>query len=193
VDLQKINIKFFVAEPNRVSLDSFVDVFHSWIQASDGEYYDIADYGHVPAGPGIVLVADKANISIDNNENRIGLLYNGKRPLDGSNREKLAASVRSALTYCRRLEDEPSLEGRVRFRGEEAVVIINDRLIAPNTDETFSALRADIEALATRLFGQSEFTLERESDPRRRFGVRIRAATPLTTKTLLENLQQGAN
>jgi hypothetical protein len=54
VQLQKINIKFFVAEPNRVSMDSFVDVFHSWIQASDGEYYDIADYGHVPAGPGIV-------------------------------------------------------------------------------------------------------------------------------------------
>jgi hypothetical protein len=81
----------------------------------------------------------------------------------------------------------------LRFRGEEAVLIINDRLIAPNTDETFSALRADIEALARRLFGQSEFTLERESDPRRRFGVRIRAATPLTTKTLLENLQQGVN
>ena len=193
MELQKINVKFFVAEPSGISLDSFIDVFHSWIQGAEGEYYDIADYGHVPAGPGIVLIADEANISIDNNDNRLGLLYNRKRPLEGSNGEKLAASVKSALRYCRRLEDEPRLEGRLHFRGEEAVVMINDRLIAPNTDETFSALRPDIEALATRLFGQTEFAIERESDPGRRFGVRIRTAAPLTTKTLLENLQQGAN
>src|SRR5262249_14744243 len=134
-----------------------------------------------------------ANISIDNNESRLGLLYNQKRPLQGSNREKLVASFASALGYCRRLEEEAKLEGLLRFRGEEVLVMVNDRLLAPNTEETFNALRPDIEGLAARLFGRSDFAIERDANPRRRFSVRIRAASALSTKDLLKNLQQKAN
>jgi hypothetical protein len=193
MDIQKINVKFFVAEPSRVALEPFIGIFNSWIQASEGEYYDLADYGHVPSGPGIVLVADEANISLDNTENRLGLLYNRKRALEGSDTDKLASAVASALAYCRRIEDEPALEGRVRFRGDEAVIAINDRLAAPNNEETLSALRPAIDALAHRLFGTADFTVEKESDSRRRFGVRIRAARPFNTEALLENLQKSVN
>ena len=193
MDLQKINVKFFVTDSSRVSLAPFIGVFNSWIQASEGEYYDLADYGHVPAGPGVVLVADEANVSIDNTENRLGLLYNRKRPLQGSEVEKLAYAVAMALAYCRRIEEEPALDAKVRFRGNEALIVVNDRLTAPNTEETFSALRPAFEALGRRLFGTTKFSIEKETDARRRFGVRIRVNEPLTTETLLSNLQKNAN
>lgn len=197
MDLDKINVKFFLADPEGVapgvSLDAFIGVFNAWIQASDGEYYDLADYGHVPAGPGIVLVADEANVSIDNGGNRPGLLYNRKRPLAGSNAEKLKTAVSAALGYCRKLEDEPALGGRLRFRGDEAVVIVNDRLAAPNTEETFSALKPEVEALARTLFGGAQFSLEREPDPKKRFGVRIKSAAWLDTRALVKNIAGSAN
>jgi hypothetical protein len=190
MDLQKINIKFFIAEPSPVSLEPLIGIFNAWIQASDGDYYDLADYSHVPAGPGVVLVAHDANISIDNNDNRLGLLYNRKRPLAGDNDEKLAAAFTEALAYCRRIEEEPLLRGNIRFRGEEAIVTVNDRLSAPNNDETFTALRPEIEKIARRLFGSADFVVEKEPDPRRRFAVRIRAAASVDTQTLTENLQK---
>jgi len=76
VDLQKINVKFFVANSSEISLEVFINIFNAWVQVSDGEYYDIADYSHVQAGPGILLIAHEANISMDNTDNRLGLLYN---------------------------------------------------------------------------------------------------------------------
>jgi hypothetical protein len=193
MDLQKLNVKFFIEDAGGVALDSFIGIFNSWIQASDGEYYDLADYGHVPAGPGIVLVAHGANISIDNKEDQLGLLYNRKQPVEGSNGEKLASAVTAALAYCRRIEDEPTLAGRLRFRGDEALVTINDRLSVPNTEDSFAALRPEVEAFGKRLFAGAEFTIERETEPRRRFAVRIKAAAPFTIRSLLENLQKNAN
>jgi hypothetical protein len=193
MDLQRLNVKFFAADGCAVALDAFVGVFNAWIQGSEGEYYDLADYGHVPAGPGVILVADEANISIDNNGDRLGLLYSRKRPLDGTNREKLTASVVAALAYCRRLEEEPALDGRMRFRGDEALIIVNDRLRAPNNEETFSVLKPEIEAFAKLLYGGAPFVLEREPDPRKRFTVRIKATAPFSIQTLMEGLEKSVN
>jgi hypothetical protein len=97
MELQKINVKVFTAEPNNIPLTDFIDIFHNWIQATDGVYLDVADYSHMQAGPGIVLVADDANVSIDETGNRRGLLYSQKGQLSGSNLEKLNTVLRSAL------------------------------------------------------------------------------------------------
>jgi hypothetical protein len=193
MDLQKINIKFFVADPVSIQPESFVEIFNSWIQETDGTYYDLADYSHVPAGPGVLLIAHEANVSIDNGENRWGLLYGRKRVADGSNRAKLRAACATALEYCRRIQEEPTLQGRLRFRGDEIFIVVNDRLLAPNTEETFLAIRPDIEALAQILYGESNFSLERELDSRRRLGVHIKAGGSFEVTTLLKNLQESVN
>ena len=65
MELQKLNVKFFMEQPNRVALADFIEIFHGWIQATDGIYHDVADYSHMQAGPGIVLVANDANVSVD--------------------------------------------------------------------------------------------------------------------------------
>lgn len=189
MDLQKINVKFYVDEDSgEVSLTDFIPVFHSWIQISDGDFVDVADYSHVAAGPGIVLVAHEANVSMDNNDNRLGLLYSRKQPLSGTNREKLRTAFHLALEVCRRIEEEPVLRGKLRFRAGEALFLINDRLLAPNTEETFQSVKPELEELARRLYGGAEFTLRHRSDPRQRFAVDIRTPVPLGVTTLLQNL-----
>ena len=189
MELQKINIKVFAAQPNAVPLTDFIDLFHGWIQATDGVYHDVADYSHMQAGPGIVLVANDANVSIDETDNRRGLLYSQKSQLSGSNRSKLCEVFRAALENCRRLEEEPSLRGLLKFSANEAVISVNDRLAAPNTDEAFQEIKPDIESFAKALYGDAEITLERDNDPRKRFNVRIKTARPADLEKLLSNLQ----
>ena len=193
MDIQKINVKFFVADPVSVQPESFVEIFNSWIQASDGQYYDLADYSHVPAGPGIVLVAHEANVSIDNGGNRWGLLYGRKRSAAGSNSAKLRAAFATALEYCWKIEREPAFQGRFRFRGDEALVVVNDRLMAPNTKETFLEIRPEVEALARALYAGTDFSIEREQDSRKRFGLHIKTAGSFDVTTLLKNIQGSVN
>lgn len=188
MDLQKINVKFFAAGSGGVRLTDFIDIFNSWIQSSEGEYYDVADYSHMQAGPGIVLVTHEANIGMDNTGNRLGLLYNRKQPLHGSNVEKLQFVFRTALEFCQRVEKEPALKGKMRFQGHEALFIVNDRLLAPNTEEIFRAVKPELEALAGRLFGEGEFTLDHDGDPRQRFSVFIKTPRAFDVDTLLKNL-----
>ncbi|HSE90407.1 MAG TPA: hypothetical protein VLJ79_29640 [Candidatus Binatia bacterium] len=190
MELQKINVKVFTAEPNKVPLTDFIDVFHGWIQATDGVYLDVADYSHMQAGPGIVLVADDANVSIDETDNRRGLLYSQKSKLGGSNLEKLSAVLRSALENCQRLEQEPALRGKLRFAGNQVEILVNDRLVARNTEETFDEIRPEIDFLARRLYSTTNFTLRwNQQDPRHRFNVTISTPLSFETKTLLSNLR----
>lgn len=188
MDLQKINVKFFVASSDRINLTDFIDIFNSWIQGSDGDYYDLVDYSHMHAGPGVLLISHEANISMDDTGNRLGLLYNRKQPLGGSNNEKLKFAFKTALEFCRRVENEPALGERVRFRGDEALFLINDRLVAPNTDETFRAVKPELEGLARILYGGVEFALDHDPDPKQRFSVFIKTPRAFEVNTLLKNL-----
>ena len=189
MELQKLNVKWFVQQPNAVPLTDFIDIFHDWIQATDGIYHDVADYSHMQAGPGIVLVAADANLSIDETDNRRGLLYSRKAPLAGSHRERIRAVLRYGLENISRLEREPKLAGKFKLAGDETAIAINDRLIASNTEESLATLEPVIEELAKELFAGAEITLEREPDPRRRFAVRIKASHSFTVDELLDRLK----
>lgn len=190
MELQKLNVKLFVEPPNQVALADFIDVFHGWVQATDGIYHDVADYSHMQAGPGIVLVANDAIVGIDEAENRRGLLFSQKRRLDGSNQEKLRSVFRSALENCRKLEEEPALREKLRFATNEAVVSINDRLLGANSQENFEDLKNEVQALAKQLYGDSEVRFERNADPRHCLNVHIKSSVKLAPRKALENLQR---
>jgi hypothetical protein len=188
MELQRLNVKFFAEPPDDVPLTQFIDVFHGWIQASDGEYHDVADYSHMQAGPGIVLVANNANISIDETENRRGLLFNQKRHLAVSNQERLRIVVAAALENGRKLEAEPALRGKLRFSANEAVIWVNDRLAGTNSDASFQELKCEIESFIKKLYGDAPISLERDNDPRKRLHVRIKSSAALDLNTLWNNL-----
>jgi len=191
MELQKINVKFFVEQPDKVALTDFIEVFHSWIQATDGVYHDVADYSHMQAGPGIVLVANDANLSIDESGARRGLLFSRKAPLAGSNQDKIRTVLRAALDNCRKLEAEPALKGKLRFAANEVVVSVNDRLVGENSQAAFDALKGDIEAVAREWFGGAIVTVERDDDARRPLNLHVKSSAAIDLAKALANLQRN--
>ena len=176
-DVQHFNCKIY-AEQNRIDLGDAIPVFHRWIQDQvvPEMLIDIADYGHVPEGPGIFLIAHEANYSLDQRHGRLGLLYNRKAAIEGSTRDKLKQAYTSAVDACRRLEQEPEFRGKLKFDLRDIEFIVNDRLLAPNTEQTWSELRPEFEAFTDEVFGSGNCTLSRRSDPRERFTVQIQPA-----------------
>jgi len=147
--ISKIAIKLFV-ENDTFEPAEFVPVFHRWIQQhaiADHLLIDVADYAHVPAGPGTLVVASEANIHMDRNENQLGLLYQRKLPAKGATTfaEQLAYVIKQALAVAKKMENEPEFAGRLKFKTDGLSIRLNDRLQAPNTVETFSKLKGDIE------------------------------------------------
>ncbi len=190
MELQHVNVKLLVKNPQEVDLEPLIPVFHGWIQDQVCEelLLDVADYRHVYAGPGVVLIGHECNYSVDNTDNRLGVRYNRKAVLDGSNQDRLKQAVRAALTACQRLEAEPRLEGRLHFNGQEIEVFINDRLVTLNRDATREAVRPDFQMFFQKLFRGSEYSLSYGNDPRSLFAVCVKASQTFSVADLLENL-----
>lgn len=180
-DLHRIGVKIACADPDFPALD-LVPVFHRWIQtgAMPGHLLiDVADYDHVPEGPGILLVAHEGNFGLDDIGGRRGLLYYRKQPLDGDLAARLRAVLRTALHACRLLEQDPALGGRLRFAAGQLELFANDRLRAANQAATYDAFQPTLDALLRTLYGDAPCTVTRPTDPRSRFGVTL--AGPATT------------
>lgn len=189
MDLHKFCFKVFAQDASGVRLDTFIPIFHRWIQTQgvEGMLIDVADYAHVSRGPGVVLVAHEANYSMDQMEGPLGLLYQRKTSAGGPLNDRLTAALRAALAACAKLESEPELAGRLRFKAGEPVFIANDRLHAPNTEEGFEALRPELEAALAKVY-PSGFKLSRgPADAGRRLSVSV-AAAPIDAAQVLARL-----
>jgi hypothetical protein len=188
--MQNVNVKLLLRNPGEVDLEPLIPVFHDWIrdQVGEGLLLDVADYRHVDAGPGVVLIGHEGNYSVDNTDNRLGVRYNRKAALDGSNQDRLKQAARAALTACQRLEAEMRLGGKLRFNGQEIEIFINDRLLAPNCDATRKAFDSNFKTFSEKLFRGSEYSLSYGNDPRKLFSVSVNAAQPFTVAKLLEHL-----
>ena len=190
MQLQHVNVKLLVQNGADLRLEPLIPVFHGWIESQNGDelLIDVADYTHVPAGPGVVLIGHEANYSVDNTGNRLGVRYNRKSPVDGGNQQALAEAARAALVACERLETEPRLEGKIRFNGRDIELFVNDRLLAPNNDSTRRALDADFHLFSQKLFRGKEYSISYGDDPRGLFTAQLKSAHPHSVAELLEAL-----
>jgi hypothetical protein len=193
IEIQHVNVKLLLEAVQLGSshLDSVIPVFHSWIQAQSSPGHlliDVADYRHVHHGPGILLIGHEADYAIDNTDGRLGLRYNRKSPLVGTNQEKLTQALRAALVAAQSLQCDTRLNGKLHFNGHDIEFYINDRLLAPNNDQTARALDPELRGFADRLLNGSEFTLRYESEGRRLFGVAIHFERGFRVEELVENL-----
>lgn len=170
--MQHVNIKVFAESAADIRLADAIPVFHRWIQSGDLPelLIDVADYSHVPAGPGVVLIAHEANYSLDSSRNRLGLLYNRKAAANG---EGLQQAYDAAVSACRRLEQEPEFQGKLKFDPRKLEITWNDRLLHPNTDSGWEAVRHELTGFLDGVLGAGTYRLARASDPRERLRVTV--------------------
>ena len=185
MELQNINIKIFAQNAQAVEQEHFTPIFHSWIQnQSTGELLlDVADYLHVPQGPGIVLIGNEADYSMDDSAGRLGLRYNRKLSLPGSNAERLAQALKAAARACVTLEADPRMAGRLKFKTDELEVFVNDRALAPNSAETLAACSGELQAFFEKIF-PAGCQLSFQKDPRERFGAHVKGKQALDLAAL---------
>jgi hypothetical protein len=185
MDAHKLQLKIYLTPESARTLDveDLIPVFHRWIKqrALPELTIDVANYRHVPNGPGVVLIGHGADYFMDEGEGRTGLLHNRKRAgLPPA--ERLGDLARRTLHAASLLERDVALAGKIKFATNELLFRVNDRLAAPNTDATLAAFRPELEALAKTLFG-GPGELSRVGGAKDLFAVRITgpANTPLAT------------
>jgi hypothetical protein len=192
MELQHVNVKLYLENAGKLVLEPLIPVFHKWIQDRVCEelLIDVADYRHVFAGPGVVLIGHEADYSIDFADNRPGIRYNRKAILNGSNQDRLRQALRAVLTACKLLESDPRLAGSLLFNRREMEFFVNDRLLAPNQVETYTGVKPELQSLFHRLFEGSEYSMQHKSAPRRLFSVTVKTSRRFDPDTLLGNLSR---
>lgn len=190
MDLQQINVKIFTTDDSQVNYTNFIKVFNRWMEEADSDdYLNYADYSHVDAGPGVLLILKQANYSIDNAFHEHGFLYNRKHAVEGDNTDKIRQALTEVLSKCEELEAAAELEDAVHFNGGDLLFMVNNRHTAPNTSETAASIEADLKPVLQQMYGNEDFTVERTSeDIRERFAVRISANSAKPLSELLANL-----
>jgi hypothetical protein len=188
MDAHKLQLKIYLTPESAraVHAEAFVPVFHRFIKdhVLPEMVIDVANYDHVPKGPGVVLIGHGSDYFMDEGEGRLGLLSNRKRsgPAAG---ERLADAARRTLHVASLLEKDASLAGKLQFATNELLFRVNDRLAAPNTDATLAAVRGELAAWGKQIFG-GPCDLARVGGPKDLFGVRLTSASPAPLATLLE-------
>ena len=191
LDSPEVSVKLFVADPAGVRLKELIPVFHRWIKEDlleDELTIDVANYEHVPKGPGVVLICDRAHYYFDERAGRAGLRYRGRREARASGADAVTGGLRSALQAARLLESDPVLEGRYRFRTDELELGINDRLLAPSEQATVEAVRLELRKAVQGLWGVDDIALELSSGPREPFMVTVSTGASPSVEELLGRL-----
>ncbi len=170
--IERFGVKFFARKDETIDDTVFIDVFQEWIrlQKLPGILLDVADYRHVPDGPGVMLITHHVNFALDTDNGAFGVLAqrkhgNGDAPLA----EKIATLARETLAFAALLEADPRVAGKIAVERGQFHFFSNDRLALPNTDAAFEQLRPILADAGTQIFPDATVTITRlPNDPRER-------------------------
>ncbi len=169
---KRLGVKFSLKQAPSLAPEDIMPIFQRWIQERrlPGMLIDVIDYKHVPEGPGVVLIADEADIAYDLMDGQTGLHYIRKRALPGD----LAAALRlvfdGALLAAKALEEEAPRD--IVFDYGCAKISFLDRMNYRNTPEAFAESQATVTELLRELFGAPVALSRVYDDPRAVFALR---------------------
>lgn len=170
--LSKVQIKLYAESGVDQPLDAFIPLFHSWIQQDSlGDMvYDVANYMHVPRGPGVLLVGHGSDYALDEGEGRPGLLYSRKRDLP-SGASLVTDALRRALKAVELL-NAAGVPGPSSFSSKEILFSFTERLHVINDDASFELVRPTVAAALAEILAGSQYKLTREGEPREPLTIR---------------------
>jgi len=172
-NVRRVCAKLYADRAEGIRDDIFVALFHEWIQQRvlPGVLIDVADYTHVPDGPGIILVGHATTFALDRGDGRFGLLAQRRRP-DSDARNAIVSVVRELLEVATRLEADSRLEGALVFDRSVLRIEVNDRLHARNTDASFEEFAPLARHAIAEVLDSSPMAIERiENDARDRLAL----------------------
>lgn len=188
---QRLSCKFEVSPDPlaKPDLHPFIALFHRFIQQQtlDGLLIDVADYAHVPDGPGVMLIGHEADYALDLADGRAGLLVLRKRP-DGLD---LPALLRDTLRRGLRAIDAIEADGStgLHFATGSLTLQIVDRLAAPNDAETYAATSAALLPVLRDVYGEKvELERAHADDPRKTLAFRVSAREAAAAAELASRL-----
>jgi hypothetical protein len=154
-NIQHWRVKLLADSSSQPDLHQAIPVFHRWIRekAVPESPIDVSDYLHVPAGPGVILVCHEAIYGLDLEKNRLGLMYNRRTALEGTETAKLTQAVEATLSAAGKLEAATEFKGQLRFNRSAWELVINDRALAPNNAQTLAAVKPVVEAAFAPVLG----------------------------------------
>ena len=169
--MQHIQLKIFAHPGAPIQFQDAIPVFHRWIQnrLMPELLIDVVDYAHVPAGPGVMLIGHEASYSLDNSTGRAGLLYSRHAGDDFSPQQAYAA----ALSAATQLAQEPEFAGKLSFDPHHLQIILNDRLLYPNNEETWQSIQPELKPFLDAVFGPKPYSINRPADPRLRLSAEV--------------------
>ncbi len=151
---QRISIKLFFKSEAVPGPEAQIAAFHRWIRDKKlgGLLIDVADYAHVPDGPGIMIIGHEADYNIDHGPGGVGLLVTRKRIESGDLASAVDQVARLAAVAAAALESEgfsPSIEvntGRLR-------VTLLDRLRYPADGSNIQPVADEVAKAVAESFG----------------------------------------
>lgn len=174
----RIAVKLYLEDPAGLDPEELVPVFHRFIREDlvAGIPIDVARYGHVSDGPGIMIIGHQQDHALDLGGGRPGLSATRKRDGEGTLLHRILELVRASARLSVDLQADPDLGFRARVGTGEILITILDRYEAPNDDATLlkadPALREVIAALSED-GGAGAATIERIGGARDPFAVRL--------------------
>ena len=135
MDLQKFGIKLYLTTHGSFDSKDFIPVFHNWIQdkvVDDHMLIDVADYSHIPDGPGVMLIAHEGHFSLDQENYQSGIMYMRKTEIEGDFIQRFNKVLTTTIEAANRLAKN-NINKDVDFKNNSFRFIANDRLCAENT------------------------------------------------------------
>lgn len=189
--IERFAVKFFARPGVEIDDAVFIDIFHEWIRlrSLSGVLLDVADYRHVPEGPGIMLITHDINFSMDYAEGRFGLFAQRKRGSGLTHQERLLDLVRATVEFGALLAADSRVAGRLSLEAGAFHYLSNDRLAVPNSEAGFAAIQPDLAAAAGLIYPAQTASITRiENDARDRLTVHIDSSQSLSMQALLDSV-----
>ena len=187
--LHRLQVKAYVDGQEEIDLSALIPVFHRWIQdgALEELLIDVANYEHVPEGPGIVLIGHEADYALDLGGGRPGLLYTRKRAVPDGVGAALKLALHRVFAAAHLLERDESTANVFKFRTDELEFGFLDRLQVPSVASSLELVRDDLVNVVGDVYDTDDVMVEWiESDDRLPFRVRVRTGTAPSISELAE-------
>jgi len=174
---KRLSAKFFSTADQSPNLTAYVPIFQRAIQqqALAGMLIDVADYAHVPQGPGVILIAHEMDYAVDASRGELGIVVTYKHIAE----THLTDAVLTLFTHLNALATllEQEVEVQLPLNRQVVELSFRDRLNFPNQPETLTLVEPALSAVLVTVGGGEVRPVH--NDPREPFTVHLALATDL--------------